>query len=496
MGITMACMRDWLGGCVLAAVMTASVPATAESLRDAMAAAYANNPVLAAARAGQQATAELLAQQVGQIRPTVGARVALNQETTGPGRFNDFSRLVTVGVQVTQPVYRGGQIRAGINAAENRVVSGRERLRATENQTIFDTVVAYMDVLRLQSEVELTANQVRVLDRQFQASSDRFEVGDLTRTDVAQSEARLALARSQNIAAQGNLANARAAYERVVGHAPEALEPPPMLPSLLPGTQQQAIDIALADSPFIIAARRDQDAARYDVRAAKGARLPSVDATFQVGYTNFRGSVGAGGGLRTGGIDYTQNIGATLTVPFYQAGIQGSRIREAEARFTQSEQQLFGAERETVENARSAWENLQSARATIESARIAVNANALATEGTRAENEVGSRTILDVLDAEQELLNARVTLVRAERDAYVAAYALLATVGRAEADDLDLPVELYRPDDYARRAKLGLLDWAPGFDKQPVTTTLLPASVAGPRSPASSVEEDVTTPSK
>ena len=168
-----------MGGAALAALV--ATPAAAESLRDAMAAAYANNPVLAGARAGQQAVSEGVVQQLGEFRPTVGAQAALNQETTGPGRFNDMSRLVTVGVQLSQPVYRGGRLQAGLKAAKNREIAGREQLRGTENQTIFDTVVAYMDVLRLQAEVDLTSNQVRVLERQLQASNDRFEVGDLTR---------------------------------------------------------------------------------------------------------------------------------------------------------------------------------------------------------------------------------------------------------------------------------------------------------------------------
>lgn len=470
-------------GMVLAGVALVAVaaPAAAETLKDALEAAYANNPTLAAARAGQQATSEQVVQQLGRIRPTVGLQSTFDQENSSPGKFDDFSRLVTVGARLTQPVYRGGQVQAGISAAKYRDVAGREQLRATESQTMLDTVVAYMDVLRLQSEVDLTANQVRVLERQLQASQDRFEVGDLTRTDVAQSEARLALARSQNIAAEGNLANARSIYERVVGRAPGDLEPPPPLPEL-PSTQQQAIDLALVDNPSLLAAKKFEDAAKKDVSAAKGARLPSVDATFSVGYTNFRGLVGAGGGLRTGGIDYSQNIGATITLPLYQGGIQGSRIREAQARYSQAEQNALGAERATVENARTAWENLLSARATIESAKVAVRANELALEGTSAENEVGSRTILDVLDAQQELLNSRVTLVRAERDAYVAAYALLATVGKAEAEDLGLDVELYRPEEYTSRAKRHFIDWAPGFDGREVARpapAVTPAAATG-----------------
>ena len=469
-------------GLILAGAAALALPsaAGAETLRDAMAAAYANNPDLAAARAGQQATSEQVVQQLGRIRPTVGAQVTLDQETSNPGTFDDFSRLVTIGTRLTQPVFRGGQVQNGIKGAKHRDAAGREQLRATESQTMVDTVVAYMDVLRLQSEVELTANQVKVLERQLQASNDRFEVGDLTRTDVAQSEARLALARSQNIAAEGNLANAMSTYQRVVGRAPADLEPPPPLPEL-PATQQQAIDLALADNPSLLAAKKLQDAARSDVRVAKGARLPSIDATFQVGYTNFRGLTGAGGGVRQGGNDYTQNIGATMTIPLYQGGVQGSRIREAEARSSQAEQNALGAERGAIAGARTAWEDLQSARATIRSAKVAVDANTLALEGTRAENEVGSRTILDVLDAEQELLNSRVTLVRAERDAYVAAYVLLANIGKAEADDLGLAVDLYEPEDYTRRAKRHIFDWAPGFSGREVAR---PAPAVGPPVPA------------
>jgi outer membrane protein len=485
----------WLGGTAAVAAVVMTMPAQAESLRDAMVAAYSNNPVLAGARAGQQATSERLVQAEGQIKPTINSRTVLDQATTSPGEFNDLSRLFTVGVELRQPVYRGGQIQAGIKAADKRVEAGAEQLRATENSTIFETVRAYTDVLRTQAELELTANQVKVLERQLQASRDRFEVGDLTRTDVAQSEARLARAQSLNIAATGNLANAKATYERVVGHAPVDLEPAPPLP-MIPGTREQAIDLAVNENPFLIAAKREQEAARYDVKQAKGARLPSVDATFNVGYTNYRGPTIAGTGIRTGDIDYTQNIGATMTIPIYQGGVQGSRIREAEARYSQAEQDAYATERTTIEDTRTAYENMVSARETIESSRIAVDANALALEGTRAENEVGSRTILDVLDAEQELLNSRVVLVRAERDAYVAAYALLATIGRAEADDLGLPVEIYRPGDYLRSAKRNWIDWAPGFDKQSITPAIPPASstTAVPPAPASAgAQEGVTT---
>jgi outer membrane protein len=483
------------GAAVLAVAATLAAPAAADTLRDAMASAYANNPVLAGERAAQQITSERLAQTVGAMRPTIGAQGVFDQETSSPGKFDDRSRLVTVGVELRQPIWHGGTLRNNVHAADQRVLSGRELLRQTENQTILDTVIVYMDVLRLQSEADLTANQVKVLERELQASRDRFEVGDLTRTDVAQSEARLELARSQNIAAEGALANAKAAYERVVGRVPVDLQPPPALPPL-PGTQDQAIAQALSNNPLLISAKREEAAARYDVAAVKGERLPSIDATFSVGYTNFRGTVGAGSGIRSGGTDFTQNIGATLTLPLYQGGVMGSRIREAQARRSQRQQDVYQAERTTIEDARAAWENLLSARATIESAQVAVDANTLALEGARAENQVGTRTVLDVLNAEQELLNAQVTLVRAQRDAYVAGYNLLATIGKAEADDLGLPVEIYRAIDYTRGAKGELMDWFPGIGAQtitpPVTSEPAPGTM-GPPVPADAASQQGVT---
>ncbi len=458
-----------------------ATPASAETLYEAMASAYASNPDIAAARAGQRLTDEQLVRAKAEVLPSLGSRTVFDQETSSPGRFDDQSRLFSTAVQLTQPVYRGGQTINGIRAADRRVLAGRENLRATENQLMFDTVQAYQDVLRDQSEVELTSSNVRVLERQLQASTDRFEVGDVTRTDVAQSEARLALARSQFIAAEGNLQASRNAYERIVGRPPENLQPPPPLPPL-PQTQAEAVALALENSPFVISARLAEEAARYDVKTAKGARLPTLDATAAIGYTNFRGLNNSIGGLRFSNVEFTQNIGATLTIPFYQKGQVGSQIRSAKAAAQQQRQNAIGAERRAIDQVRTAFENLLSARATIRAASVAVDANELALEGTRAEQTVGTRNILDVLNAEQEFLNAQVQLVRAERNSYVAGYALLAAIGRAEAEQLGLPVDLYDAPRYLDRADDRWFDWNAEFDAQPLMTDVR-ADVAPPTIP-------------
>ncbi|EMD82016.1 TolC family outer membrane protein [Pacificimonas flava] len=461
------CSRIAIAGGLAA---TAAIsPASAETLQDAFASAYSSNPDLTSARAGQRITDETLIQARSATRPTVSGQGVIDQQTSNPGRFDDQSRLVNVGIELRQPVYRGGQIRNDLKAADRGVLAGREQMRGTENQVMLDTVTVYMDVLRDQSEVELTENNVRVLERQLQASQDRFEVGDVTRTDVAQSEARLALARSQNIAALANLEASKNAYARVVGHAPDDLQPPPPLPPL-PDSPEEAVDTALEQNPFIISARLQEDAQRYRAKSARAARLPSVDATFAVGYTNFRGVVAGGGGLRAGGVDFTQNIGATVTVPLYQRGQVGSQIRSQMARADQLREDALNAERQVIERVRTAFENLRAARATIQASSIAVDSNTLALEGTRAELTVGTRNILDVLNAEQELLNAQVQLVRAERNSYVAGFALLAALGRAEASDLSVPVELYNSEEYLDRADDHWFDWDAEFEAQPLRT--------------------------
>ena len=473
--------RMTLVGAALLLLPAAAAPAHAETLPEAMAAAYATNPDITAARAGQRLNDEDLVQAEAAIRPTVGATGFLDQETSDPGRFDDQQRTVGGSVQLRQPVWTGGRVRAAIRAADRGVLSGRALLRGTENQLMLDTVIVYMDVLADQSEVELTSSNVRVLERQLQASSDRFEVGDVTRTDVAQSEARLALARSQSIAAEANLEASRNGYVRVVGHEPRNLQPPPPLPPL-PRSPAAAVEQALAENPFVEAARLAQEAQQFRVRQARAQRMPEVGASFGIGYNNLQG-LNRQFNVPLSVIDFTQNIGATLTIPLYSRGQLGSQIRSAKARSDQLREDALGTERQVIDQVRSAYENLLAARATIDAATVAVEANELALEGTRAELTVGTRNILDVLNAEQELLNAQVQLVRAERNSYVAGFALLAALGRAEADDLAVPVQLYDPERYLDRADDHWFDWDAEFDAQPLRTDVevpVPSPVVQP----------------
>jgi len=360
-------------------------------------------------------------------------------------------------------LFRGFRTVNSVRAADSQVLAERERLRNAEQQVLLNAVIAYMDVVRDEAVLRLNQNQVEVLQRQLEANRDRFEVGELTRTDVAQSEARLSLAISNRTAAEAALTASREAYRRVVGQLPGALDASPEIPPL-PPTAEEAIAIALEQSPVLLAARYDEQAQRYNVAVNKGAVLPSVNASAGVTWRqNGFNRTQIGNTIPTavnGDRDQTiATVGATLTVPLYQSGSEYAAVRRAQQIQSQRVLQIASAERSVTESAQNAWEQLRTARSTIQSATEAVRANEIALEGVTQEQEVGSRTILDVLDAQQELLNARVQLVQAQRDQYVAAYTLLASMGRLTAGDLGLPVDIYDPTDHYKKTRGRLFGW-------------------------------------
>ncbi len=436
------------------AVALCAAPAGAETLAQAIASAYDTNPELAAQRAVVRQADEAVPQALSFGRPTADVTVAEQQNALD---FTDNGRVFSGGLTINQSLYRGGRTKTATNAADARILAARARLRSTENTIVLDVVTAYSDVLRYARVVDLNANQVKVLERELQASKDRFEVGDLTRTDVAQSDARLANARSNLISARGLLSNARTAYTRVVGHPPEDLAPAPPLP-LLPGTQGQAVDFANANNPALIAARFDEAAARYDVSTIERERLPSLGVGVGANYTKYNGG-GGGGRFVQQGAFFTQNAGLQLSVPIYQAGAVASRVRQAQERRSQLLETIGVTSRQVTESAVNAWVQIGTARAIIQSSQVAVDANALALEGVTQENQVGTRTIIEVLNAQQEYLVTQVNLVTARRDEFVGAYTLLAAVGAAEAAALEVPVTVYDPTVNAAAVRHHLNDW-------------------------------------
>lgn len=429
------------------AALLVAPPARADTLAEAIAAAYASNPDIAAQRDVVRQADEGVPQARAAGRPSLGAQGQVAQ--AGLNNFNDNGRTYTVGIQLNQSLYRGGRVPAARSAAEARIYAARARLRAQENQIILNTVTAYADVLRFTRVVELNRNQVSVLERELQASRDRFEVGDLTRTDVAQSEARLANAQANLVLAENQLVAAREAYVRAVGKEPQNLEPMPPLPPL-PESETQALGIAADNNPQLIAARYDEEAVRYDVKVLEKSRLPTVDLNVNGSYQQFEGG-GQGSSFVRQGQFFTQGANLTATIPFYQRGLVGSQIRQTQAQRSQLMEVISSVDRQVRQNVVNSLATLRAARATIKANQVAVDANTLAAEGVRQENQVGTRTIIEVLNAEQERLNAEVNLVTARRDEQVAGYSLLANVGGAEAVQLGVPVQAYDVEKNARR---------------------------------------------
>ncbi|RYD96805.1 MAG: hypothetical protein EOP61_17500 [Sphingomonadales bacterium] len=379
------------------------------------------------------------------------------------------SRRGSLGLDLSVPLYSGGSVRNSVRAAETRVEAGRANLRGAEAEIFTQAVTAYVDVLRDESIVRLNQLNVRALTVNLQATRDRFEVGDLTRTDVAQSEARLALAQSQLRQAEARLIGSRENYIRVVGTPPGVLAQPPALPNL-PEDVVVAEDTALANNPNLEAAQKARDATKFDIDVAKASRLPKVSVGVGGDYYNYLGSVpgqaALPAGSRTPGDGFSTTLGANLSLPLFQGGRPAALVRQAQARRAAALEGVTFAERGVIAQARSAFATYQSSLRVIESSRVAVEANRLSLEGVRAENSVGTRTILDILNAEQELLNSQVQYVTAERDAYVAGFTLLAVMGRAEAEDLGLEGgPLYDPVANYKRVRGKSWDW--GDDKDP-----------------------------
>ena len=469
---------------LLAGATLIATPAQADTLREALVEAYQTNPTLQAARANQRATDENVPIQKASGLPSVSSTVTqtefLKQNSTS---FFTPSRVLNADVDLGVPIYSGGSVKNGIRAAKERVEAGRAELRGTESAIFSQVVAAYMDVIRNEAIVGLSTNQVEVLSVNLQATEDRFEIGDLTRTDIAQSQSRLAVAQSDLRSAQANLISARETYIRLIGSAPDNLQPPPPLPGL-PDTADDAVFFALENNPDLIAAKERAEAAGYDVEVAGAGRLPTVSLFTRYNYQNFLGSIPDipvdpnnpnGPTVPSAQTATGAQAGVRLSIPIFQGGRPAALQRQASARASAAFEQVIAAERDVIAQVRASYSSWQAANAIIESSQTAVAAAELSLEGTRAENSIGNRTILDVLNAEQELLSARVQLVTARRNAYVAGFTLLAAMGKrrsARPQSRHGEGPLYDPHGQLRaRAKGKFWDWDRDPEPAPNSTT-------------------------
>lgn len=422
----------------LTAALTATTfftsPARTETLNEALARAYSTNPQILSERAALRATDEEVPQALSNWRPKVTVTGESGKERIDSNTSTTERNPGSIDFKVAQPIFRGGRTLYQTRRAEANIAAGRSQLLSTEQRVLLASVQAYMNVVRDLAVLDLNRNNEQRLQRQLQAARDRFRVGEITRTDVAQAEAAVAGATASRIQSEGAVVNSRATYRALIGDMPGTLKKPDDKLDL-PASEDEALKRAEARNPDVERARLRATAASHNVQLVRGELLPRIDLT---GELTKEQDTTARGSKRD-----TAALTATLTVPLYQAGDVYSRLRAAKETMAQRQEDYDDSRRTVQQTATSAWNNLQTTRAAVRSFQAQIRANEIALEGVQREALVGSRTVLDVLDAEQALLNSRVSLVGSERDEVVARFALLSATGSLTAEELKLPVAFY-----------------------------------------------------
>ena len=441
---------------VIAVITGMGAPAWAETLKDALALAYQTNPSLLAQRANQRALDESIVQARAGLRPqldvSLTASYARSFSDAPFGNPDSDSGSASIGL--SQTLWSGGRIGHGISAAEANILAGRENLRDIEQTVLASVIQAYADVIRDGEILSIRQSNLGVLQRQLEEASARFEVGEITRTDVAQSESRLAQSEADLANARAQLSVSRAVYAAVVGQAPGDLAPMPVLPGI-PADFDAALDVALTDNPSIRSAAYTLAAAESNVAAAKAEYMPSARLTASYG-----GTASDLGAIDDLGDNTRFQAGATVSVPLFTGGLNSSRVAQARERANVAQINVEGERRNTLQAVSSAYAQSISSRATLQAGEEAVRAATVAAEGVRQEAQVDLRTTLDVLNQELELRNAQITLASARRNEYVAQASLLAAMGRLEGADLDAALTVYDPAaNYNRVRNRGGLPW-------------------------------------
>lgn len=452
-------IRNWVrallsGMAISVAATVQGVPASADSLFGAMEKAYVTNPTLNAARAGQRATDELVPQALSGWRPTVGigAGIAKNYTTQPVGvdvdgdivREGDDNVNANVAIQLNQPLFRGFGTVNSTKAAEARVDASKQNLLGTEQQVLFDVVQAYMDVYAGRQFVALRRQDVSALEAQVKAAQDRFAVGEITRTDVAQAQARLAEAQSFLVNSQTDLARAVASYVQVVGNEPGKLNYPKVVN--VPKSLKSALDTAGEINPQLLAQAFVESARNSDIKVAFSNLLPSADMV-------------ATGSRIDPDLDNTDKnvstfeIGAQLSIPLYESGFVYSQVRQAKQLASQSRIEVIEVARAVRQAVASSWNAYVGLAQIIKNSRTQVRAAQLALNGVQQEYQAGTRTTLDVLDAQRDLVQAQILQVTAERNRVVSGYQLLAAIGHLRAEEIGLKVPIYDPDANYKRVR-------------------------------------------
>jgi outer membrane protein len=425
-------------------------PVLADTIEAALVRAYQNNPQLNAQRAAVRSTDENVPQALSGYRPRVALTASAGYQYNDSNSTQGGSPTAIVkteihganpprsaGLTVSQTLYNGGQTANRTRAAESQVSGAREALRVLEQTVLLSAAAIYMDYLRDSAIVEVQRSNVRVLEQTLTQTRDRFYVGEVTRTDVAQSEAQLAAGKTQLLAAEATLVTTRANFRRIIGNEPEALAPGSPVDRFLPATLPGAVELSLIENPNVTAAMYGIDVNFLQVKVNEGALLPTVtmQASVQQSYEQ--------------SLQVYRSFGASaiaqLSVPIYQGGAEYSLIRQSKETLAQQRLNLDQTRDQTRANTVAAWGQLAAGKAQVASARAQVTASKIALNGVREEAKAGQRTTLDVLNAQQALVNARVALVTAQHDRVVASYGVLNSVGRLSPQVLNLATSVYDP---------------------------------------------------
>lgn len=430
-------------GILLAGVVAVGVqgvnPATAESLEDVLSSTYATNPTLTARRARVRAADEAVPQALSNWRPTVTVTGSIgrgNYSNNAYTKYESTRTPKTGAITLTQPLFRGGRTLAATSQADNTVLSERALLSATEQTILLGAATAYLNVVRDEEVLKLSVNNEQVLRKQLEATQERFKVGEITRTDVSQAEARLSKATADRVAAEGTLQSSRANYMNAVGHAPDAPQLPAM-PATLPASLEELTAAALASNPTVVSADYAYAAAKDGVDLVFGELLPTLSLSADLTRT-----------LQTSTMKsetIAREVLLNLSIPLYEGGGTYSRVRASKHTAGQRRIEADQARRDAVETATKSWETLQAAKAQAKAYEAQIKASELALAGVREESKVGSRTVLDVLNAEQELFDARVNRAKAQHDVLAAAFQVKSSLGQMTAPGLNLPVAVYDP---------------------------------------------------
>lgn len=445
--------RRLVGGLVLVVACAAALAperAAAQSLGDTLAQAYTSSGLLEQNRALLRAADEDVAQAVAALRPVISWSARVRRqfgERSSAQTFNQAQGFatndVTVGLDLDLLLYDFGRSQLRIDAAKESVLSTREGLVAVEQQVLLRAIQAYMNVRRETENVALRENNVRLITRELRAAEDRFEVGEVTRTDVSLAEARLAGGRANLALAQGNLAQAEEEYRAAVGIRPGRLPEPGRVPQTV-SSAEEARSLAVRRHPEMLQAQREVTVAELNVAVARAAMKPTV---------NLGGRLAVTETFDRPDYTYSGEVSVGVGGPIYRGGELSALVRQAQARRDAARANLLVVSDQLAQQAGNAWAQLQVARAARDASNRQIRAAEVAFEGVREEARLGARTTLDVLNAEQELLDARAGLISASADEYIAAYSLLAATGLMTAEHLGLSVPRYDPAEYYNLVK-------------------------------------------